>query len=144
MLPVLFAKSGHPVHRNTGHYSVHHFVDPDIHVERRMENDTDRCAGPERGQDNFRHQPLHDDSHLDVAHNRRHQEEHVYDATMGSPRINPGDRAAGKRTLYSDHVLRESRTDQWNLVAHHRSNSSRDLHVLMAGGIQLLPAAKVR
>ncbi|CAK9798065.1 hypothetical protein ANTQUA_LOCUS1490 [Anthophora quadrimaculata] len=63
---------------------------------------------------------------------------------MGSIRVDPGGWFTGKRDLHIDHVLRESRDVKWDSVACHWPHSCCGLHVLMAGRVQLLPAAEVR
>lgn len=141
---MLLAESGYNIHRGPWHNTLDHLVDHDLHSERRMENDTDRRTGPEYRQDHFRDKSVHDDPDLNVTHRRRFQKKHVYDATVGGSGYHPSDWTADQRDLHVHHVLRESRNLKWYSVAHNRPHSCRDLHVSVAGGVQLLPAAQVR
>ncbi|CAD1468140.1 unnamed protein product, partial [Heterotrigona itama] len=103
--------------------SIDHLADPDLHSERRMENDTDRRAGPEYRENHLRDKPVHDDLDLDAAHHRGPQEKHIHDATMGSSGPDISGRPVGKRLVHVDHVLRESRGNKWNPLARHRPRS---------------------
>jgi len=54
------------------------FSDPNLHGERRMENDNYRHLRQDDRKDHLRHQPLHDYPHLYAAHNRRFKGKEIF------------------------------------------------------------------
>ena len=141
---MLLAKSGNIVHRNIGHHSIDHLVDYDLYSERRMEDDTDRRAGPEHRKNHLRDKLVHDNFDLDAAHSWRYQEKHVYDASMGNSGLDVSSRSISECSIHIHNVLRESRGNKWNSVARHWPYSCRNLRLLVVGSVQLLPISEIR
>lgn len=120
--------------RNRARY---HFFNFDLHGERRMENNNHRHFGQNDREDHLRDQPLHDHPDLYAAHNRRLKKKYIYDAAMGGPGYNVGHRPSCEHPLYRDHVLHKARSYQRCSLASLRYTCCRDIHIHVAGGVQL-------
>lgn len=141
---MLFPENGNDLQRSMRNHTRRDLADPDLHGERRMENDNHRHPRQDRREDYLRHQPLHDHPDLFAAHNRRFAEKYVYDASMGGPGDYASRRPSRERPVHLDHVLHKQRDPQRRSLARFRSDCCRGVHVHVAGGVQLLPAIEDR